>query len=76
MKPAKTLIGTWEHVKRHDKELAGKRVRLTLLSPQSSPPPKPRQTKSPSGRGLLSFLNEGSEQFARRKQAEIAREGR
>jgi len=76
MKSAKTLIGTWEHVKQHDKELAGKQVRLTLLASPSSPTPKRSHTTSTSGRGLLSFLSEGSEQFAQRKQAEIAKERR
>ena len=34
-----TLEGTWEEILQHSSELAGQRVRLTILPPQSSQSP-------------------------------------
>ncbi|HLK55342.1 MAG TPA: hypothetical protein VKU00_02185 [Chthonomonadaceae bacterium] len=78
------LEGTWEEIKQHEEDLAGRRFRLILLSEdneniQKNTPTTIKATKEPKqlrGLGRFAHVPGGSEAFAQEKQIEIAREDR
>lgn len=84
------LEGTWEELKRHEKELAGKRFRLVPLPPQpeetsakarptrrnsAQKPGSPAKRKL-SGMGKFAGILPTSEEFMRQKQEDIELEER
>ena len=81
---AHVIEGTWEEIKRHESELAGRLLRVTIIpekaiTGESSAPPQEAPSIAPTRRvsamgkyaGILS-----SEDFMRRKQEEIDLEDR
>ena len=52
--PILELEGTWEEVSAHASELAGQRVRLTVLKPSPQSPQETNSFRPASGRPLLS----------------------
>ncbi len=81
------LEGTWEEIKLHEQELAGRRLRV-IVGPEVTKPDEPttertqnkiqrtNQPKKLRGYGMFAHVPGGSEAFARKKQEEIAREDR
>ncbi len=52
------LEGTWEEIRAHDAELAGKRVKLTVLEPERPGSPKERAAFRPAKGSLQEYLRQ------------------
>ena len=78
------LEGTWEELKQHDQELAGKRIRLVPVPPEperaasnarkpghSSSGETPIEPRQLTGMGKFAGIIPCSEEFMRQKQEEI-----
>ena len=76
------IEGTWEEIKRHEAELIGRHLRVTILpepDARSARPDKLAVSKHPkvlTGFGAFKGKIGSSEEFAREKRAEIEREER
>jgi len=66
------IEGTWDEIKRHEAELIGRYLRVTIKP--EAPTRTIRSAKRPSALGKYAFVAGGSEEYAREKQAEIERE--
>jgi hypothetical protein len=64
---SQTFEGTWEEITRHAAEWAGKRMRVTILSPE------PEQEDPVPNRGMLAALDEIAKR--QEKQRETSGEG-
>jgi hypothetical protein len=75
------LEGTWEEIKLHEVELAGRELRV-IVKPVAPPShPKSHTIASQKGAGRVSAMGKyagvlSSEEFMRRKQEDIALEDR
>ncbi|MGO8671489.1 MAG: hypothetical protein ACLQVD_09030 [Capsulimonadaceae bacterium] len=73
------IEGTWEEIKRHDAELMGRQVRLTIKpeKPTTRKPNSPTaQPKKLIGYGAFKGMFGGTEAIIAEKQAEIELEER
>lgn len=84
------LEGTWEEIKLHDEELAGKRFRLVPVASetaqttsnggktkkQTAQEAKPKAPRQLSGMGKFAGILPSSEEFMRQKQEDIELEER
>lgn len=67
------LEGTWEEILRHAPELAGLRVRLTVLSP-NAPKPQQRVTLDQTLRGRIGRIRLMPPNLSARARSAFARE--
>ena len=81
------IEGTWEEIKKREKDLSGRRVRVIVKSSMEQPrqiarkrgssqTQKKQPTKTLRGYAMLANMPGGSEEFAKEKQAEIDCEDR
>ena len=82
MEQPQVLEGTWEEIKLHDRELAGRFLRV-IVEPEKAQAQEvetkteqPVQPKKLRGYGMFAHIPGGSEEFAREKQKEIELEER
>ncbi len=83
MTQPQVLEGTWEEIKLHDGELAGRFLRV-IVEPNmaqsqeevGTKTDQPGQPKRLRGYGMFAHIPGGSEEFAWEKQKEIEREER
>jgi hypothetical protein len=83
--PLRVIEGTWEEIKRHEAELMGQYLRVTIKPPKAMTR-KPSesaqkaatsdQPKKLSAFGAFKGVFGGSEEFAKEKRLEIEREDR
>jgi len=75
------IEGTWEEIKRHEAELIGRHVRLTIkpdkpaTHKQKAQPTVPTEPKILRARGMLAGLL-STEEYFREKREDTAREDR
>jgi len=78
---SQVIEGTWEEIKRHEAELAGRHVRVTIKSDRSTmrKPRAPLKTttaaKELRGRGMFAGIL-STEDYFREKREDTAREDR
>ena len=77
----RVIEGTWEEVKRHEAELIGRQVRVTIkpekpaIQKQKAPATTPGQPKVLRARGMLAGIL-STEEYFREKREDTAREDR
>jgi len=78
MESPQVLEGTWEEIKLHERELAGRTLRVVIAPKQeplqTEPASKERVAKRLQGRGAFKGKLGGVEAYLREKQADIERE--